>query len=110
LPGSLANALYDPAMDLALEKERVDGAAEIVDDVPLSSLSSSETPGVSAKPRASAAWRWHSSIKWLLCSTVTSASLFLRLFYDFIASSSWPLRFVPHGRASEAEAEGDWGR
>jgi len=33
-----------------------------------------------------------------------------RLFYDFIASSSSPLRFVPHGRASEAEAEGDWGR
>src|SRR5262249_50201460 len=25
-------ALYDPAMDLALEQERVDGAAEIVDD------------------------------------------------------------------------------
>ena len=41
-----------------------------------SSLSSSETPGVSAKRRASAARRWHSSIKWLLCSTVTSASLF----------------------------------
>jgi hypothetical protein len=33
-----------------------------------------------------------------------------RSFYDFIASSSSPLRFVPHGRASEAEAEGDWGR
>src|SRR5215467_14315452 len=32
LKESLANALYDPAMDLALEKERVDGAAEIVDD------------------------------------------------------------------------------
>ena len=41
-----------------------------------SSLSSNETPGVSAKRRASAARRWHSSIKWLLCSTVTSASLF----------------------------------
>jgi len=25
-----------------------------------------------------------------------------RLFYDFIASSSSPERFVPHGRASEA--------
>jgi len=66
-----------------------------------SSLSSSETPWVSDKLRASAARRWHSSIKWLLCSTVTSASLF-RLFYDFIASSSSPERFVPHGRASEA--------
>src|SRR6266404_5079694 len=32
LKESLANALYDPAMDLALEEERVDGAAEIVDD------------------------------------------------------------------------------
>src|SRR5262245_20751922 len=32
LKESLANALYDPAMDLALEQERVDGAAEIVDD------------------------------------------------------------------------------
>src|SRR6516165_2742216 len=32
LKESLANALHDPAMDLALEKERVDGAAEIVDD------------------------------------------------------------------------------
>ena len=41
-----------------------------------SSLSSNETPGVSAKRRASAARRWHSSIKWLLCSTVTSASPF----------------------------------
>jgi hypothetical protein len=29
-----------------------------------------------------------------------------RLFYYFIASSSSPPRFVPHGRASEAEAEG----
>src|SRR6266436_9337843 len=32
LKESLANALYDPARDLALEQERVDGAAEIVDD------------------------------------------------------------------------------
>src|SRR5215831_9990528 len=32
LKDSLANALDDPAMDLALEQERVDGAAEIVDD------------------------------------------------------------------------------
>src|SRR5262245_5348492 len=32
LKESLANALYDPAMDLALEQEGVDGAAEIVDD------------------------------------------------------------------------------
>src|SRR5215813_6478411 len=32
LKESLANALYDPTMDLALEQERVDGAAEIVDD------------------------------------------------------------------------------
>src|SRR5262249_46045147 len=32
LKESLANALHDPTMDLALEKERVDGAAEIVDD------------------------------------------------------------------------------
>jgi|SRR6516225_4405415 len=32
LKESLADALYDPAMDLALEQERVDGAAEIVDD------------------------------------------------------------------------------
>src|SRR5262245_28068492 len=32
LKESLANALDDPGMDLALEKERVDGAAEIVDD------------------------------------------------------------------------------
>src|SRR5215813_14399612 len=32
LKESLANALYDPAMDLALEQERVDGTAEIVDD------------------------------------------------------------------------------
>ena len=32
LKDSLANALYDPAMDLALEQERVDGAAEIVGD------------------------------------------------------------------------------
>src|SRR3989442_469767 len=32
LKESLANALDDPAMDLALEQERVDGAAEIVDD------------------------------------------------------------------------------
>src|SRR6266404_6440888 len=32
LKESLANALYDPAMDLALEEERVDGAAEIVDN------------------------------------------------------------------------------
>src|SRR5205809_8136620 len=32
LKKSLANALYDPAMNLALEQERVDGAAEIVDD------------------------------------------------------------------------------
>src|SRR5262245_60309950 len=31
LKESLANALYDPAMDLALEQERVAGAAEIVD-------------------------------------------------------------------------------
>src|SRR5262245_42302081 len=31
LKESLANALYDPAMNLALEEERVDGAAEIVD-------------------------------------------------------------------------------
>jgi hypothetical protein len=28
LKESLANALYDPAMDLTLEQERVDGAAE----------------------------------------------------------------------------------
>src|SRR5262249_26384671 len=32
LKESLANPLYDPAMDLAFEQERVDGAAEIVDD------------------------------------------------------------------------------
>jgi len=32
LKKSLANALYDPAMDLALEQERVDGTAEIVDN------------------------------------------------------------------------------
>src|SRR5215831_18922784 len=32
LKESLANALDDPAMDLALKQERVDGAAEIVDD------------------------------------------------------------------------------
>src|SRR6516165_11797731 len=32
LKESLANALDDPAMDLALEQERVDGAPEIVDD------------------------------------------------------------------------------
>jgi len=32
LKESLADALYDPTMDLALEQERVDGAAEIVDD------------------------------------------------------------------------------
>src|SRR5262249_20466688 len=32
LKESLANALHDPAMDLALEQERVDGAAEIVGD------------------------------------------------------------------------------
>src|SRR5215510_14569194 len=32
LKESLANALCDPAMDLALEQERVDSAAEIVDD------------------------------------------------------------------------------
>src|SRR5262249_60711894 len=32
LKDSLANALHDPAMDLALKHERVDGAAEIVDD------------------------------------------------------------------------------
>src|SRR5262249_45707338 len=32
LKESLANALDDPAMDLALEQERVDGAAKIVDD------------------------------------------------------------------------------
>src|SRR5262249_2329595 len=32
LEESLANALDDPAVDLALEQERVDGAAEIVDD------------------------------------------------------------------------------
>ena len=31
LKESLANALHDPAVDLALEQERVDGAAEIVD-------------------------------------------------------------------------------
>jgi hypothetical protein len=31
LKESLADALYDPAMDLALEQERVDGAAEVVD-------------------------------------------------------------------------------
>ena len=60
-----------------------------------SSLSSNETPGVSAKRRASAARRWHSSIKWLLCSTVVERVPLFRLFY---------------GRASEAEAEGDWGR
>src|SRR5262249_53930092 len=32
LKESLANALYDPAMDLALEQERINGAPEIVDD------------------------------------------------------------------------------
>src|SRR5215471_15698214 len=32
LKESLANTLCDPAMDLALEQERVDSAAEIVDD------------------------------------------------------------------------------
>jgi len=32
LKESLANALDNPAVDLALEQERVDGAAEIVDD------------------------------------------------------------------------------
>src|SRR6516165_9583035 len=32
LKESLANALDDPAMDLALEQERVDGAPKIVDD------------------------------------------------------------------------------
>src|SRR5215468_5122001 len=32
LKESLANALHNPAMDLALEQERVDGAAENVDD------------------------------------------------------------------------------
>src|SRR5215468_3509499 len=32
LKESLANSLYNPAMDLALEQERVNGAAEIVDD------------------------------------------------------------------------------
>src|SRR5215475_10925662 len=32
LKEGLANALYDAAMDLPLEQERVDGAAEIVDD------------------------------------------------------------------------------
>src|SRR5262249_57729259 len=32
LKESLANALYNPAMDLALEQKGVDGAAEIVDD------------------------------------------------------------------------------
>ena len=32
LKESLANALYDPARDLAFEQERVDGAPEIVDD------------------------------------------------------------------------------
>src|SRR5437773_10973299 len=32
LKKSLANALYDPAMNLAFEQERVGGAAEIVDD------------------------------------------------------------------------------
>src|SRR5262245_36509562 len=32
LKESLANALYDAAMDLTLEQERVDGAAEIIDD------------------------------------------------------------------------------
>jgi hypothetical protein len=32
LKESLADALYNPAMDLALEQERVDGAPEIVDD------------------------------------------------------------------------------
>src|SRR5262245_25704823 len=32
LKESLANALYDAAMDLALEQERVYGAAEIIDD------------------------------------------------------------------------------
>ena len=37
-----------------------------------SSLSSGETPWVSAKRRASAARRWYSSIKGLLCSTVMS--------------------------------------
>lgn len=41
--------------------------------------------------------RFVSSIKWLLCSTVC-VPLF-HLFYDFIASSSSPPRFVPHGRA-----------
>src|SRR5215470_7122936 len=32
LKESLANSLYDPAMDLALEQERVNDAAEIIDD------------------------------------------------------------------------------
>src|SRR5262245_10631398 len=32
LKESLANALHDASMDLALEQERVDGAAKIVDD------------------------------------------------------------------------------
>jgi hypothetical protein len=32
LKESLADALDDPAMDLALEQQRIDGAAEIVDD------------------------------------------------------------------------------
>src|SRR5947207_15362245 len=67
--------------------------------------SSNEPPWVSDKRRASAARRWHSSIKWLLCSTVTSASLF-RLFYDFIASGSSPQRFVPHGRPVKRRPRG----
>ena len=41
-----------------------------------SSLSSGETPWVSAKCRASAARRWYSSIKGLLCSTVMSVPFF----------------------------------
>ena len=56
-----------------------------------SSLSSNETPGMSAKRRASAARRWHFSIKWLLCSTVTSASLF------FACSTAAPVKRRPRG-------------
>ena len=63
-----------------------------------SSLSSNETPGVSAKRRASAARRWHSSIKWLLCSTVTSASLF------FACSTAAPVKRRPRGIGSVTQS------
>jgi hypothetical protein len=61
-----------------------------------SSLSSNETPGVSAKRRASAARRWHSSIKWLLCSTVTSASLFFACSMISSPAATRRPRFAPY--------------